>query len=391
MKTLGLVLLTPFFLLAETVISSRPARIYAHNGTVVKEIPANTKIEVKAYALDKKYFQLVKSGHLVRVIDTFNFEQYLTLNEKKKLELEAAFKSNLRELQSINTELKALKVQILETERDTALSYRNNTVSRYGGRTVYSYSRLISRTKARKLVEELHEKQQALLSDRLKFSNQSRKISAAIAGNQLELENKTAIFTNKFKNTNSYVITKNNSPIFLNSQVFKHLTLGEKVTARPHPQHSGFHQVLINKKIYTIDSKNLANMNQLKSTYTKNITNNLTAIEYQKEIIKDIQNSILLTEAVTSQLQVDDYLSGYARMKHLTVQVDPKTILVVNSQNGESVYVSSSRAKDVLEEWAIRLATLKTDIKQAEAKLLQMKKNDVDLRKEQSDILAMMD
>ena len=391
MKTLGLVLLTPFFLLAETVISSRPARIYAPNGTVVKEIPANLKLDVQFYESDKKFFKITKSGHLIRVSDTQSLEQYLILNEKKKLELESAFKSNQRELQRINTELKVLEVQILETERDTALSYRNNTVSRFGGRTVYSYSRLISRTKARKLVEELNEKRTLLINEKNKFTTTSCKITGAIAGNQLDLENKTAIFTGQLKNSNSYIITKNDAPVFLNSQIFTHLKQGQKVKARPHPQHKGFHQVMINKKVYTIASNDLANMNQLKSTYAKNIINNLTAIEFQKEKIKNLQTNILMTEAVMSQLQVDEYLSGYARVKHLTVQVDPKTILVINSQNGESVYVSSSRAEDVLEEWALRLNSLKNNIKKAETTLLTMQKNDVDLRKEQSDVLAMVD
>jgi len=368
MKPIIFVLLTPFFLLADTVISKKQARVYAHNGTVIREIPKDVKLEVEEYERDKTYLRIKKSGHLIKVNDTYSLEDYLTLNEKKKLDLEATFKSNQRELQSINTELKALRVQILETERDTALSYRNNTVSRYGGRTIYSYSRLISRTKARKLVEELEEKQQNLITEKNKLIAISKKISGAIAANQLELEIKTAIFTGSLKNANSYIVTQNNAPVFLNSQVFTHLEKGEKVKARPHPQHKGFHQIVINKKVYSIDSKNVSNMNQLKSSYSKDITNNLTAIEYQKEIIKELQNSILLTEAVMSQLQVDEYLSGYGRIKHLTVQIDPKTILIVNSQNGESVYVSSSRAKDVLEVWSTRLIALKSNIKKAESK-----------------------
>ena len=368
MKPIIFVLLTPFFLLADTVISKKQARVYAHNGTVIREIPKDVKLEVEEYERDKTYLRIKKSGHLIKVNDTYSLEDYLTLNEKKKLDLEATFKSNQRELQSINTELKALRVQILETERDTALSYRNNTVSRYGGRTIYSYSRLISRTKARKLVEELEEKQQNLITEKNKLIAISKKISGAIAANQLELEIKTAIFTGSLKNANSYIVTQNNAPVFLNSQVFTHLEKGAKVKARPHPQHKGFHQIVINKKVYSIDSKNVSNMNQLKSSYSKDITNNLTAIEYQKEIIKELQNSILLTEAVMSQLQVDEYLSGYGRIKHLTVQIDPKTILIVNSQNGESVYVSSSRAKDVLEVWSTRLIALKSNIKKAESK-----------------------
>ena len=87
----------------------------------------------------------------------------------------------------------------------------------------------------------------------------------------------------------------------------------------------------------------------MKLNYSQNISNNLTAIEYKKELIKDIQNTILITEAVKSQLRADEYLSGYGRIKHLTVQVDPQTILVVNSQNGQNIYVNSSRAEDVLE------------------------------------------
>ena len=67
-----------------------------------------------------------------------------------------------------------------------------------------------------------------------------------MAGNQID-ENKSAIFTNTSNIANHYIIIKDQAPVFLNSQVYlsKKRT---KVSARPHPKHRNFHQVIIKKK-----------------------------------------------------------------------------------------------------------------------------------------------
>jgi hypothetical protein len=281
-----------------------------------------------------------------------------------------------------------MEIQILETQRDTALSYQSSY--RSAGRYTYSYTRLISTTKARKLIKTLIEEKEKLKLEQNKIFRESMKISATLGENQVNVERLSKLFTGADKNHNKYIITKKDAPVFLGSQTFTHLKLGEQITARPHPQHKNFHQVIIKKKIYNIASTDLANLNGLKLDYNKRITSNLSGIEFQKTIVDDLQTSIMLLQAIMRQLTVDEAISGYVKVKNMTVQIDPNTVLIINNQNGDSVYVHSNRAKDVIEEWALNLADKKLKLKLAEANLLERQKFNVDLRQEQSDVLALL-
>ncbi|WDE95818.1 hypothetical protein PQO03_08830 [Lentisphaera profundi] len=387
---LFLLLFFPLSLFAEIVLTSQKTRIYALNGTIIKTIEKNTKLNVSVLEKDKKYFQIGNTQNLILAAHTLGFEQMLNQSEKDKLELENAFKSRQRELLRLQSEFKTMEIQILETERDTALSYQSSSYSRTGGRYTYSYTRLISQSKARKLIEVLMFEKDKLKQEKIKLFKESMNLSAALSQNQLNVEQLSKIFTGKDKNHSKFIITKKNAAVFSGSQVFTHLKYGELLTARQHPQHKDFHQVILNKKIYTIASSDLANIQGLKLDYNKRITSNLSAIEFQKTLVKDLQTSIILLQSVIRQLAVDKAVSGYVKVKNMTIQIDPQTVLVINNQNGSSVYVHNNRAKDVIEEWLIRLDVKKLDLKSTEANMLIRQKNDVDLRQEQSNILALL-
>ena len=381
-------LILPISLVAEVVLTSQKTRIYALNGTVLMNVPMNSKFDVEVYPRDKKYVQIKNTQNLLEAAHTLTFEQMLNNAEKHKLSLENAFKSRQRDLLRLKSELKTMEIQILETQRDTALSYQSRY--RSGSRYSYSYTRLISTTKARKVIETLNEEKDKLKAEQNKIFKESVNLSSALGQNQVNVEMLSKLFTGAEKNSNKYVITKKDAPVFLASQTFTHLKLGEMVTARSHPKHKGFHQVILDEKIYTINSADLANLNGLKLDYNKRITSNLSSIEYQKRVVDDLQTSIMLLQSIMRQLIVDEAISGYVKVKNMTVQIDPNTVLVINNQNGDSVYVHSSRAKDVIEEWVIQLEDKKAKLKLAEANMLNRQKLDVDLRQEQSDVLAML-
>ncbi|MDD7983436.1 hypothetical protein PQO01_00520 [Lentisphaera marina] len=381
-------LIFPISLFAEVVLTSQKTRLYAINGTVLKSLEKDLRLEVDLYARDKKYYQIKNTQNLILVADTIGFEQMLNNSEKKKLSLENAFNSRQRELLRIKSELKTMEIQILETQRDTALSYQSSY--RSGGRYTYSYTRLISTTKARKVIETLNEEKEKLKLEQNKIFRESMNISAALGENQVYIERLSKLFTGADKNHNKYIITKKDAPVFLGSQTFTHLKLGELVTARAHPKHRNFHQVIINKKIYTIASTDLANLNGLKIDYNKRITSNLSGIEFQKRIVDDLQTSTILLQSIMRQLTVDKAISGYVKVKNMRVQIDPNTVLIINNQNGDSVYVHSNRAKNVIEDWSLSLADKKLKLKIAEANLLERQKFNVDLRQEQSDVLALL-
>ena len=145
MKLLISALALPFLLFSETVISTRSTRIYALNGTVVKEIPKDTKLEVEDFERDKKFLKITKNGHLINKADTYSFEQYLTFNEKEKLDLEASFKTYQRDLQRVNTELKRSKFKSLKQNETQLYLIAIIHSAAMGGRVIYSYSRLLSK------------------------------------------------------------------------------------------------------------------------------------------------------------------------------------------------------------------------------------------------------
>ena len=379
-----------FYLSALPVICIKPTQAVNDRGQIIKNIAVNDIISVSHHPRHKEYYLVGKSTLLVSKIDFHDLDQATTYFEKLKLKLENDFTLQQTRLQQINSDINSIERQILETERDTALSYRNSTRS-YSGIASFTYSGFISSTKARKLKEKLTVDYETLAKEKNNLRKQSIITLSKRVGIDHNFEQTQKSLSQLAPPDNSYFTNRDQVPLYINGQVGKHLNAFVKLKARSHPKHKNWHQVIVDKKIYDTPSENITKTSALKSLYATRSTQNLTRMKHMEEEIKDQAFSILLLQAVARQLNTDRFLSGgYGIVKNITVKIDPDTNFTIHTGNNDSVYVHRSRAEQVLLIWKQRLDNKKSYLTLLQNELLKLKQNERNIKSEESQALSLL-
>jgi len=377
-------------LLAESVICIRPSQALNNNGQIIRKISVNNILTVKAHPDHKEFYLVGSSGLLVPKKDFHNLEQSTAYHEKTKLILENNFTQLQNRLQQTLSDLSTIERQILETERDTSLSYRSNSGFRSGVAS-YSYSGFISSSKARKLIEKLKLEYQKLSEEKVETQKQVGTILSKRVSLDHQVANTQKSLSGLSKNENIFFFNKDQSPIHSNGRVSQYLAIFTKVKARIHPKHSGWHQIIHEKKVYDTPSTNLTKVDDISKSYAIRSSKNLSKIKQIEKEVQSLSFSVLLLQAISRQLETDRFLSGgYGILKNLTVKIDANTSFTIDRGNHDSVYVNQYRAEKVLITWSTRLQNKKQYLTLLQNELLNLKQSERLIESEKNKALEML-